>query len=81
VGEAALGAVLVIYGGEDVTVREEVAQRSKDPFCPSNVEQEVVHEGDAGGRSIHAAAEFMRDGRQLPAVAPARGQSAGQSAE
>jgi hypothetical protein len=46
VGEAALGALLVVDRGEEVGLREEVAEREKDALCPAHVHEEVVHQGD-----------------------------------
>ena len=47
-GEAALRPVLVVDGGEHVRVRPGVADRGEDALRAAQVEQEVVHESDAG---------------------------------
>ena len=46
VREAALGPALVVDGGEEVGLREQVAEREEDALGPAHVEQEVVHQGD-----------------------------------
>ena len=46
VREAALGPLLVVDRGEEVRLREEVAQGEKDALCPAHVHEEVVHQGD-----------------------------------
>ena len=47
VREAPLGPALVVDGGEDVGVREQVAQREEDALRAAQIQQEVVDQGDA----------------------------------
>ena len=60
VREAALRALLVVDGGEDVGVRPRVADRREDALRAAEVEQEVVDERDAGG---HQRRESSAGGR------------------
>jgi hypothetical protein len=47
VGEPALGAVLVVDGGEHVGLRPHAADSLEHALGAAHVEQEVVHERDA----------------------------------
>jgi hypothetical protein len=53
-GEAPLGAALVVDGGEDVGLGPRVADGREHPLRAAQVQEEVVHERDAGG---HPTAE------------------------
>ena len=45
-GKAPLGAALVIDGGEEIGVREQVAEREKHALSSPHVEQEVMDQGN-----------------------------------
>ena len=46
VREAALGPLLVVDRGEQVGLREQVAEGEEDALGPAHVHEEVVHQGD-----------------------------------
>ena len=50
--EAALGAVRVVHGGEDVGVRPQLAHGEEHALGPAQVEQEVVNQRDARASPI-----------------------------
>ncbi len=64
-GEASLGAPLVVDRGEQIRVRVELAELQEDPLGSAEVEQEVVNERDAPG-----SAEGVR--RHAPPSVPGR---------
>ena len=80
VGEPALGALLVVDGGEDVGLRPGVADRREHALGAAEVEQEVVDEGDAGGHGEPAslrrlgaqpvAARRLKDSSDAPSDPP-----------